>query len=130
MPNNPVISLKRKFERNEQYHMEYTAFMEGMLKRNHAEVVPSEELVTQNGKKWYIPHHGVHHPKKGSLRVVFDCSASFQGTSLNNKLIQGPNLTSDLVGVLLRSRQEPVALMADIESMFHQVRLMVAKWWL
>ncbi|TKS65758.1 hypothetical protein D9C73_028515 [Collichthys lucidus] len=130
MPNNyeqahqRAMSLKRKFEKNEQFHMEYATFLEGMLERNHAEVVPSNELVPPGGKVWYIPHHAVHHPKKDTLRVVFDCSASFQGTSLNDKLIQGPNLTSNLVGVLLRFRQEHIALMADIESMFHQVRVM------
>ena len=33
------------------------------------------------------------------------------------------DLTNNLVGVLTRFRQEPVALMADVESMFHQVRV-------
>ena len=41
--------------------------------------------------------------------------------SLNNQLIQGPDLTNSLVGVLLCFREDPVALMADSESMFHQV---------
>ncbi|KAL2098438.1 hypothetical protein ACEWY4_007645 [Coilia grayii] len=129
MPNNyqqahqHVLSLKRKLERNAQYHNEYTAFLEGVIEKGYAEIVPPDELEAPSGKVWYIPHHGVHHPKKGTLRVVFDCSASFQGISLNSALIQGPNLTSNLVGVLLRFRQEPVALMADIEGMFHQVRV-------
>lgn len=108
-----------------------------MIEKGHAEVVPPKELETQNGKKWYIPHHGVHHPKKASPRVVFHCSALFQGTSLNNKLIQGPNLTSNVVGVLLRFRQKSVAFMADVQSMFHQVRVMEKHvnflkflWWL
>lgn len=35
------------------------------------------------GKIWYLPHHGVVHPQKGNLRVVFDCRAEFKGTSLN-----------------------------------------------
>lgn len=69
---------------------------------------------------FYIPHHGVYHPKKRKLRVVFDCTASFQGRSLNGELLQGPDLTNTLVGVLLRFREEPIAMMADIESMFYQ----------
>ena len=54
---------------------------------------------------------------------MFDCSAEFKGTSLNSQLLQGPNLTSSLLGVLTRFRQEPVAFMGDIKSMFYQVRV-------
>ena len=42
-------------------------------------------------ERWYIPHHGVFHPAKKKIRIVFDCSAIFQGRSLNNELIQGLN---------------------------------------
>lgn len=37
--------------------------------------------------------------------VVFDCGATFQGTSLINKLLQGPNLTSSFLEVLTHFRQ-------------------------
>ena len=73
---------------------------------------------------WYLPHHGVYHPcKPGKIRVVFDCSAEFHGTSLNKELLPGPDLTSQLVGVLTRFRTEEVEFMADIEAMFHQVHI-------
>ena len=80
---------------------------------------------------WYIPHHGMYHPKKPEkICVVFDCSANFQGTSLNDQLLQGPDLTNSLV------LQEPVAFMADIKAMCYQVRVPVAQpnflhflWW-
>ena len=42
---------------------------------------------------------------------------------LGKRLYQGPDLTKKLIGVLLRFRQERIALMADIEGMFHQVRV-------
>lgn len=57
--------------------------------------------------------------------MVFDCGASYQGTTLNNQLLQGPDLTSTLLGVVTRFRQEDVAVMAEVEAMFHQVRVPV-----
>lgn len=42
---------------------------------------------------------------------------------MNEKVLQGPDLTSSLIGVLIRFRQEPVATMADVEAMFHQVKV-------
>ena len=37
-------------------------------------------------------------------------------------MLQGPDLTNSLTGVLTRFRQSPIAFIADIEAMFHQVR--------
>lgn len=86
--------------------------------------MPAERLVAEEGKAWYLPHHGVYHAKKpDSIRVVFDCSARFRGTSLNDQLLQGPYFTNSLIGVLTRFREEQAAFMADVESMFYQVRV-------
>ncbi len=40
-----------------------------------------------------------------------------------NIFCKGPDLTSPLMSVLVRFRMEHVAVMADIESMFHQVKV-------
>lgn len=45
------------------------------------------------------------------------------GTSLNDQLLQGPDLSNDLIGILMRFRHERVALAADSEAMFHQTRV-------
>ncbi|KAI3351107.1 hypothetical protein L3Q82_005671 [Scortum barcoo] len=45
--------------------------------------------------------------------------ARFEGVSLNEVLLPGPNLTNSLLGVLLRFREEPVAIIADIKQMFY-----------
>lgn len=42
---------------------------------------------------------------------------------MNTLLLQGPDLTSSLTGEINRFRKERVVIMADIEAMFHQVRL-------
>lgn len=67
--------------------------------------------------------HSVYHPRKGKLPVVFDCGADYKGVLLNTLLLQGPNLTSALLGVLMRFRQEEVAIMGDVKAMFHQVKV-------
>ena len=74
------------------------------------------------GKTWYLPHHWVYHPNKpGKIRVVFDLGAKYKGTCLNKEPFSGPDLTNQIIGVLLRFREERV--MEDIEAMFHQVKV-------
>ena len=81
-----------------------------------------EELDIDGKPLWYLPHHAVFNPNKpGKLRVVFDCAARYSGTSLKDQVLSGPDLINSLFGVLVRFRQEPVALSSDIEAMFHQV---------
>lgn len=61
--------------------------------------------------------------KPDKIRVVFDCSATYMGVSLNKTLLQGPDLTNNLLGVLIRFRSEKVPLLGDIEKMFYQVKV-------
>jgi hypothetical protein len=126
LPNNRRIaqhrleSLKRRFKSDQEYYQHYKSFMEEILQRGDAEKVSNTATQTV----WYIPHHGVYHPKKpGKIRVVYDCSAKFNGTSLNDHLLQGPDLINPLIGVLCRFRKHPIAIMCDIEKMFHQFQV-------
>ncbi|GAA6232368.1 uncharacterized protein LOC120493481, partial [Lates japonicus] len=129
MPNNRAVAeqhalnLRKRFSRDVKFHGEYVAFMDDLVKKGYAVKLDGAGREPTEGRMWYLPHHGVRHPTKQKLRVVFDCRASFQGTALNQQLLQRPDLTSLLVGVLMRFRQETVAVMADVEAMFHQVRV-------
>lgn len=115
--------LKKRFKLNQDFHQEYVKYMNCLIAWNYAKQVPEDQRDLANGRVWYIPHHGVRHPRKEILRIVFDCGATFKGVSLNTELLQGPNLTSSLLGVLMRFRQHPVAFMGDIQAMFHQVNV-------
>ena len=55
--------------------------------------------------------------------VVFELSTEFHGTSINKALLPGPDLTNQIVGVLLRFREEHIAVTGDIEAMYHQVKV-------
>lgn len=56
---------------------------------------------------------------------MFDCSLPFKGVSLNSVLWKGPDLANTTVGTLLRFRLHEVAVTADIEKMYHMIKLPV-----
>lgn len=50
---------------------------------------------------------------------MFDSSAIFEDLSLNQVLMKGPDLTNNLLGVLLRFRKGVIAVTANIQQMFY-----------
>ena len=128
LDNNRTIAesrlnnLKKRFDKNPDLHENYAAVIHDYLEKGYAGKVDVREMESE--ASWYLPHHAVVHPRKpGKVRVVFDCSASFHGKSLNQQLLQGPDFLNSLVGVLLRFRKEKIAMVSDIKAMFHQVRV-------
>ena len=114
--------LKKRLLKDEELYEKYRKTMQEYIDQGHAEKVPVEELEVKDRPLRYLPHHAVTHPlTPGKVRVVFDYAAKFEGVSLNEELMQGPDLANSVVGVLIRFRQEPVAVVADIEGMFHKV---------
>ena len=84
-----------------------------------------EETARKSRITWYLPHHPVFNVNKpNKCRVVFDAAARFNGVSLNDQLYQGPDLANSLIGVLIRFREEEIAFTADLEAMFHQVKVL------
>ena len=92
--------------------------MKRNLEQGYVEQVTKEHCPSTPGALWYIPIFSVTRAKKAKIRLVFDASAQYSGVSINDKLLQGPDLTNILRGVLLRFREKPIALQADIEEMF------------
>ena len=111
--------LRKKMLKNPTFSAKYQEFMSNMLERGFAEKVPIFN-VNKNHSVCYITHHGVYSEQKGKLRVVFDASQKSHGVSLNDMLLQGPNLTNSLVGLFIRFRLEPIAFSCDTEKMFYQ----------
>lgn len=121
LTENRLNHLKRKLMKDEKYKEDYIKYMSDIITRGDAE---ETDDYGPPGETWYIPHHGIYHPKKPEkLRVVFDCSAKHKGTCLNEHLLNGPDMINNLTGVLVRFRKHQVALMCDIEKMFHQFQV-------
>ena len=88
-----------------------------MPKREVARPVSEQELEVYEGTKFYISHHDVMNPRLVStpMRVVFNSSARIKGAlSLNDCLAKGPCLLNELLGILLRFRQERFTFIGDI----------------
>ena len=126
-PNNRIQAinqlnyLSRRFVQDEKFFADYRAFIEDMISKRYAK---QSEKQAPSGRSWYIPHHGVYHSNKPEkTRMVLDCSSEFKGKSSNHELMSGPDLTNQIVGVLLRFREEEVAFMEDIEAIFCQVKM-------
>ncbi|XP_078495844.1 uncharacterized protein LOC144751858 [Ciona intestinalis] len=123
MAERRLSSLKNRLYRDEALKEKYVNQIQDYIDKNFAEVISNPEV--ESGKHlWYLPHHPVFHPRKpDKVRIVFDCAAQYKGVSLNDAILQGPDLVNSIVGVLTRFRKGKVALVADVESMFHQVRV-------
>ena len=126
MPNNKqqavkrLMGLKRRFIRNDKFFLDYKKHINDLLEKGYARRCNETPI----GKTSYIPHHAVYHPRKpGKIRVVFDCSAEFEGKSINKELLPGPDLTNQIVSILIRFHEEKAAVMADVESMYYQVQV-------
>ena len=128
LPNNKIVAerrgllLKKRLLRDDELLKKYRTTLNEYLEKGYAEKIPKEQLDMENRPIWYLPHHPVTHPlKPEKVRVVYDCAASYGRTSLNQQLLQGPDQTNQLTGVLIQFREESVAMVADVEAMFHQV---------
>ncbi|CAI2732197.1 unnamed protein product [Schistosoma spindalis] len=129
LPNNLELAerrlecLRKRFMKDNSLLEKYQAVMNKHLSKGYI-IEASKEGFDRDAVCWYIPHHPVINPKKpGKLRIVFDCAAVYQGCSLNDQLLRGPNTVNSLIGILLRFRLGNVALAADIEEMFLQVKI-------
>ncbi|CAH8491742.1 unnamed protein product [Schistosoma mattheei] len=115
-----LIYLRKRLLKDEQLRKQYTI----ILATHESKGYLSRVTQAIEEERYFIPHHPVFNPKKpGKVRIVFDCAAKLQNRSLNDCIYSGPDLTNDLVGVLLRFRKHKIGLSADIEEMFLQVHL-------
>ncbi len=114
---NHLLSLKRNIERKPEMKDHFVSFMDKMFKNGHAELAPP---LSEDEEEWYLPMFGIYHPRKPKqIRVVLDSSAQFNGVSLNDVLLTGPDQNNTLLGVLIRFRKEVIVLTADIEQMVY-----------
>ncbi|XP_059050490.1 uncharacterized protein LOC131845442 [Achroia grisella] len=88
------------------------------------EEVPVNEIESVDAI--YLPHHAVVKNDKDTtkVRVVFDASCKgTNGRSLNDYMLVGPALQSELRHIMIRWRTWPICLSADVVKMYRQIRV-------
>ena len=119
--------LEKKLRADSELFKKYQSVIDGYLIHDPPlarKLGPEEARKCPTKRTWYLPTHPVTNPNKPEkIRVVNDAAAEYKGSSLNKALCTGPDLLNLLVGVLMRFRNGEVAIAADIEAMFHQIRV-------
>ena len=115
-------SLGKRLIKNRDQARQYSHTIKRYLEPGYATKLSIRESAPKNNLTYHIPHHYVTNPnKQNKFRVVFDASAKYPGTSLNDYLLKGPDLLNSLVIILLRFRNGKYSISPDIEKMFHQI---------
>ena len=111
-------SLQRRLNKNIELKQLYEKTLEADLEKGYVKSFTFSNPAPE--KICYLPHHPVTN-KPGKVRRVANAASVFKKQSLNKNFLSGPDLLNNLVGLLLRFRQDSVAVMAYIEAMFMQI---------
>lgn len=127
LPSNLKIAEKRlqstlKKLKKDSLVEAYDAVFQEWLTEGIIEQVSGEDCFNANGH--YLPHRPVI--KEGSsttkIRPVFDASArETDSPSLNHCLEKGQNLIELIPSILVRFRENPIGVVADIRKAFLQI---------
>lgn len=130
LPNNKkaafgrLLSTERRLTRNPQHAEVYQVQIEDMIERQVARKLTQKEVDNYEGPTHYISHHDVLKPdsKSTPVRIVFNSSASYMGQELNDYWAKGPDLLNNLLGILVRFRENEIGFVGDVKKMYHTVK--------
>ena len=126
MPDNMYVAVSRlqsleKSLKRCNLLARYNDGIQNLVNKVYAEILTSELLRHSGSRTWYLPHHAVC--KDDKLGIAFDCASKLNNVSLNSSCLQGPDLNNTLFSALIGFREHHYGIMADVEAMYHQVRV-------
>ena len=118
-------SLERRLEKDKNLKERYKETIDVDVQKGFVRVLDEAELEnTKSDLQWYLPHIPVLNPNKpDKVRRVCNAASKFGGVSLNDNLMAGPDILQSLIGIIFRFREKQIALTADVEAMFLQVKV-------
>ena len=115
--------MTQKLSQQPDLERRYRSALDDM--ESNGVIVEVDEFVSQY-PTYYMPHRPIIKESSNTtkIRPVFDASAAgYNGVSLNDCMHTGPMLIPSLVDILMRFRRWPIALTADIQKAFLQIRV-------
>lgn len=119
-----LVTLEKRQTINPNLRRDYAQVLQEYITLGHMEKIDNGPY--KNDKTVWLPHHAVVRMDKSTtkMRVVFNASdKTANGVSLNSTLMVGPTLQPELRHTIMRWRQYPICLTADIVKMYRMVRI-------
>ena len=112
-------NAEKRLLKDEKQAETYQSQIQDMLDRGVAKKLDAEDL-NYDGPVHYISHHEVLKQDSASTpcRIVFNVSANYKNHVLNDK-----DLLGNLLGILVKFREDHVAYIGDIRKMYHTIRM-------
>lgn len=113
------LNLEHRLSKNPEVQDKYNNFMQEYLDLGHMSVAHTPS-------SYIIPNHCVfkRHDPHAKIRVVFNASSpDHTGVSLNERLLAGPKLQSDLQHILISFSTHKFVITADCRQMYRQIIL-------
>ena len=93
-------SLERRLEKDESLKQRYEAAINVDWQNGYVRELEERELgEAKDERQWYVPHHP---QKPEKVRRVCNAAAKYKGEWLNDRLLTGPDLLQNLVGIIFR----------------------------
>ena len=102
----------------------YEGLINDMIERKVARKLTKEEMLKYKGSV-FCHTILVLNKIQNQLRGVFNPSAKMFRHVINEYWAKGPNLLSNLLGILIRFLEEICAMIGDIKKMFHVIKFSV-----
>ncbi|GFQ88795.1 reverse transcriptase domain-containing protein [Trichonephila clavata] len=118
---NRHSKLVKRFNRDKLLFKYYKKIIDDFSKENIIESVIETPKLQGSPFTFYLPHTCVKRLDKTTtkIHIVFDGSSHGENQlSLNDCLNSGVNLNPDLLELILKFRENPIAYTADIEKTF------------
>ncbi|XP_072160829.1 uncharacterized protein [Bemisia tabaci] len=121
LAKNRLIKLEHRLNGNPDFRNAYKDFMKEYEELGHMKQVDKDSI---GQGKYYIPHHGIWKQTSTSskMRVVFDASMkTTSGKALNDVVLKGEKLQTDIIQVLTLFRFPRYVFTADVCKMYRQI---------